>query len=602
MTEPPDPLRPTDERAVALAGGRSFLFGGVMSHRSFGPIVGLLSSIPVVTAAVRAARSGWQPVGDDAVIALRSFDVLTARSPQLGQASTSGAHSPGPMLYWLFSLPARLGPSWLPAAVAGLVAVACFIGIVTVVHRRVGPGLAVLAGLGLTLTARAVDPFYLASVWNPVATLAPFVLLLFVAWSVAAGSRRLFPLAVVLASFCVQTHLTYLVPSLAVLGVATVCCFGLPLWSVGRKRSIGAGRDLPDSSVSTTTSGRHVGPAGWFGAGVVAGLVCWALPVWEQVTGNPGNVTVLSRPGDSLGPGLGLRAGLYALVQAVGVTPRFAGPSHTFDPMKPFEAWSSLGTPSPVQEATAAAVVLALAVLAVRAVRRADRVAALGLLLAATVGASMVLTTATVPGDDARMLTVSYTLLWLVPAGLFIWLAVLAALVRDVAARRATTGTEREARSSSIGSRVAIVGVGFVLAVTVVTGVFIGGEDPFQWTYRPATALGDAAAERVEPGQRYLVEADPSVQRYFLTAVAYRVRRAGGEPVLARPGGDLLGPDYQLDGERCAGVLRLVDAARTDPPSAQDEVLVRVSLGAPSPSSPSEAELRRSPLRVDQAC
>ena len=572
-----------------------------MRHWSFGPLVGLASSIPIMTAAMRAARMGWQPVSDDAVIALRSFDVLTARSPLLGQATTATeagatvAHSPGPMLYWLFALPARVGPAWLPAAVAALVGVVAFVAIVTVAQRRGGPGLAVLVGLGLTLVVRAVDPFYLASVWNPVAVLVPFTLFLFVAWSVASGSRRLFPVAVVLASLCVQSHLTYLVPCLAVLAVSTVAGFGPALGSLVRTRSSSAA-ELDEGPAADAEHpvrpGGPLGPVRWLVAGAVAGGLCWALPLWQQVTGSPGNVTVLARSGDSLGPGLGVRRGIYALVQSVAFPPRFVGPSHTFDPFVP------VAMPSLLEWLTAGLLAVSIGWLLVTAIGRRDRGVVAGLILALVAGGSAVVATATVPRNDARVLTLGYTLLWLVPLGLFVWTLVLRAALVEVAARRsnrsASSVTSRgavPARVVEVWSRTRLPATLAVLAIVVGVGGFTGGDDPFRWTYPPATTIGDAAAARVVPGQDYRLEVDPRVEGLYLPTLAYRVRRAGSTPIAAERYGELLGADYAPSGQGCAGTLRLTTPDRAADPVDGDELLAMASIDAPNPAVPEIVEL-----------
>ncbi len=80
--------------------------------------------VPVLGAGIRLAAEGWFPTFDDAVIANRSFDVLTRHTPLVGQFSLAGSqgpptHSPGPMLFWYSALSAR-GPVWaIPAVRVG---------------------------------------------------------------------------------------------------------------------------------------------------------------------------------------------------------------------------------------------------------------------------------------------------------------------------------------------------------------------------------------------------------------------------------------------------------------------------------------------------
>ena len=86
----------------------------------------------------------------------------------------------------------------------------------------------------------------LRDIWNPSVPLLPLLLLIFVAWSLGCGEYRLLPLAVLLASFAVATHLSFLGPAvgLTLVGVACAVAFGSappagpaggssPPWSAG---------------------------------------------------------------------------------------------------------------------------------------------------------------------------------------------------------------------------------------------------------------------------------------------------------------------------------------------------------------------------------
>ena len=56
-------------------------------------------------------------------------------------------------------------------------------------------------------------------IWNPAAGLFPFLLLIFLGWSLACGDHRLLPLTALDASYVVQTHLMYAAPTAVLLGV-----------------------------------------------------------------------------------------------------------------------------------------------------------------------------------------------------------------------------------------------------------------------------------------------------------------------------------------------------------------------------------------------
>ena len=64
-------------------------------------------------AAVRAVLGGWRPVSDAAVIAIRSWDVLTAHGLLVGEATrlAHGVYDLGPAEFWLLALPVRVDPA-----------------------------------------------------------------------------------------------------------------------------------------------------------------------------------------------------------------------------------------------------------------------------------------------------------------------------------------------------------------------------------------------------------------------------------------------------------------------------------------------------------
>src|SRR3954471_10157082 len=162
---------------------------------------GAAASVPVVVSTANAVSAGWLPLGDDAITAVRSYDVLSTHPPLLGPISTSSlliGHpvlSPGPMLFWLLALPVRLGALG-PAIAIGLVDVACVIGVVGLAHRRGGQALMFATGATVAAMTASLDSFVWHDQWGPAATLLPFTLLLFLAWSVGSGEYRLLPLMV----------------------------------------------------------------------------------------------------------------------------------------------------------------------------------------------------------------------------------------------------------------------------------------------------------------------------------------------------------------------------------------------------------------------
>ena len=364
------------------------------------------TTTPFVVATLRAVRNGWYPIGDNAFFALRARDVLTEHHPLLGtwtSASLSvgrNLNNPGPLLFDLLALPAKVDPAAGLAVGVALVNVASVLVIAWLAGRRGGPGMvawamAASAGLAWTMGSELLfDP------WQPHALLFPFLAFLFAVWSMVEGDVLALPVAVGLASLVVQSHLSYavLVPLLALVGVA-----GL----------IRSGRDLAETSArSRPRRGRAVGVA------VVVGVVCWAQSVVDQVTGE-GNLLALATNASSgeakIGAGMATRLTAWVL----SVPPFWARES--------FER--ALYVPGPEEmpgrllgTGSLALAVLALVVAAWFGRRRATAVVA----VAAVLGAWT--TTALLPVGTLGI--VPHQFKWLWPVGVFATFALVVSFTR----------------------------------------------------------------------------------------------------------------------------------------------------------------------------
>ncbi len=203
--------------------------------------------VPAVVAAVRAATGGWVPVGESALIAVRSGDVLRGASgggvPMVGPwADTSGplgfdVFHPGPLLYDVLAVPVQLaGAEGLAMAVAAVNAVA-IVGIFLVVRRVAGETMAALAMAlvavlcWVTGTAALIEPGY------PGTVVLPFLWFLVLVWGATCGRVWCLPVAVVVGGFVGGTDLrvTLFVPVLLVVAGVSVArsAWGLPVrrWS-----------------------------------------------------------------------------------------------------------------------------------------------------------------------------------------------------------------------------------------------------------------------------------------------------------------------------------------------------------------------------------
>ncbi|MEZ5383037.1 MAG: hypothetical protein R2754_14730 [Microthrixaceae bacterium] len=287
---------------------------------------GALVLVPLVATVVSLAFREWWPTGDlaQAVMRLRSLPgdppLVGAAGRIASDAGVQGNH-PGPAFFWMaWPFYLVLGRSaWAAeAAVAILSAIWVSIGLWLV--RRV-------AGLGVALGAAVLFAALLGGygldagtqLWNPWMGLWPFTVLAVAAWAALCGHRTL-PLAVVAASVAVQAHAGYAVIAPALVVMATVGLGG-QLWWVGRHGDEYSGAEVGNSTARTWLAD--------VGFTALAGLVMWIPPLIDQITNEPGNLTILwqhfSAPEETvLGPG-----------EAVTITMRL---------LDPFGQWLTGGT------------------------------------------------------------------------------------------------------------------------------------------------------------------------------------------------------------------------------------------------------------------
>jgi hypothetical protein len=364
-------------------------------------LTGLVTALPIVVSAIEALSAGWVPLADDALIATKALDVFSSHSPLLGPWSSGYSaivgeptFHPGPLLFWLLAVPARLPWNGALVVTIGLVNVASVMGVVALAERRGGRTLMLVAAVAMLLMMSSLPAAVLSDIWNPSAPILPFSLLIFLGWSLACGEYRLLPLTALVASFVTQCHLGYLVPAL---GIVAVGLIGLVL-----------SRPLAEDGAARR----------WILAAVVVAVVCWSFPAIDQATNRPGNVVLIARAATADQAKLGLDPGLRALVHGVGVVPWWLRA-----PEVPFARVVDLSVgPGWFAIATTLLLVGALGVLVVVGWRRARRdvaaAAAVGLVLCA----SLVLVTSSTPRSSFA--TLGYSLRWGSAAGMWVWLAV----------------------------------------------------------------------------------------------------------------------------------------------------------------------------------
>jgi hypothetical protein len=478
---------------------------------------GFAAALPVMASTFRGLRDGWVPTGDDGIIASRAIDVLTAHTPLLGQYSVTSeligaeVRSLGPLLYWVLAVPARIGPEAMTLAM-GALNVATVIAIVWVAERRGGRPLMFAAAAVVALLANSVPPEVHSDVWNPSAAVLPFTLLILLSWSLACGDGRLLPLTALVASFVVQCHLTYLLPSA---GMLVVGAAGLLVRNPDR-------RALRRPALV---------------AAAVA-LVCWSAPLIEQATHRPGNFIRVVEAATTDEPGLGTHAGRNAVIHTVGLPPwwvqRWNGNVDRF-----VDVGTYPGLPATV---TAVLLIAALGVVTLLGLRRRRRAlwsaGAIALVLCASVA---VVATAT-PETGTLFYSIGYTLWWASAAGAWAWGTAAVGLVALFPPRRLPVRLPALPEWAGVAV-VALVGA----------AVAVGGRtDESAPLYEQVAPLTRELAAQGVADRRVRVDtrtAGTSIDllRYEVQAgIVYDLRRRGATvaaPVLA----DALGPEYRAD-------------------------------------------------------
>jgi hypothetical protein len=544
---------------------------------------GLAAAVPLIVSAIRALADGWMPAGDQAIIAIRAYDVLSTHMPLLGKSSVLSAithhptYSPGPTLFWMLALPVRLGAPSTIAFVVGMTNAAAIVGVVALARRRGGRALMFLVAIALVFMARSFAPETLHDNWNPSVGLFPFTLLIFLCWSLASGEYRLLPLTVLVASFVAQSQVTYLLPTLGLLAVGLG---GLALSRGWRPRQ--------HRTPSTSERGEPPPLRRWALGALLVGAICWAPPAVDQIVHRPGNLVLIGRAFAADNPKLGATGGTRAVVRAVGAPPRWLRrPTDQYD-TRLVDVDSA---PSTFNAISCVLLLCALAGVLLIGVRRGRRDLAAGALIGLVLCAAFALAAASTP--SAFVITTWYTLWWGSPAGMFVWvLLAWAALTLWWAVRRP--------------SRLPAPGVASILAVLGIAAlgtIFAAAAKPDgqNLEYGPLRTIAARLDRAVPSGTTVRFRRQLSAESRFAdTGITFILRRRG---IRVLEEGDVpeLGAWYQL---RNRPYAYEVDAYEGPPPSRSATVVARVTVrvrGTPHTISVSvarvphaRAQLRRS--------
>ncbi len=369
---------------------------------------GLAAAIPVITATVKAVQVGWVPLADRGIIATRAHDVLTNHPPLVGQYTLAGevtgkvTHSLGPMLFWLLAPTAHDGSTVGMTITMGTLNTVCIVSCVAIARRRGGRVLMVVSALAIALMCQSLAAETFHDVWNPSAGLWPFTLTIFLCWSLACGEYKLLPLTVVVASFAVQSHLTYLPPTLALLAVGLG---GLLTGFLARRQRRAPGL-------------RRRAKVGWALATLLAAALCWSATVDGQLTEHPGNLTLVAEAATRHKATLGSEVGWHAVVHAVGITPWWL--------QTPKSRWQRKyevrSTPTALASSSTIAALAALVAVALVGVLRRRRDVATLALTALVLCPALAAVAAATPTPPLLSATLGYTMWWGSQVGMVVWL------------------------------------------------------------------------------------------------------------------------------------------------------------------------------------
>ncbi len=366
------------------------------ARRGSGLVPRLIAHLAVaatfVVPTVRSLERGWLPLADTAAISLRSWDVLTSRSPLIGTRTVlSGTYDLGPLEYWLLTIPVHLDPShgalW-GAALCCIIAASLAIEATRVAFGSWAGMIAAGAMIGCLAWAPSIAS---GPTWNPHIGMIWFFTVIAATCAVMCGRALWWPLAVFAASVAMQCHLMFALPSFVMVVIGLVS-------AVRTRRRDGRGYRF-------------------LLVGVVVGIACWLAPLVQELqAGSQGNITKLLSS-QSIGAKTGLVFGLKALSVVV---------------LPPIIWWSHTGSASSITALVAArsvwSGVAALVLLAVPMVvawrLHSRRLFALATVTLVT-GLALVVDFGDLPkAGDA----IVWLVIYLFPAGVLCWVAVLSAI------------------------------------------------------------------------------------------------------------------------------------------------------------------------------
>lgn len=265
--------------------------------------------LPFVTAAVRAIRHDWFPIGDSALLYLRTADVGTQHHPLLGSWSSASIslgrniNNPGPLYDDLMAPFAHLFPTGVGNAVGVAALNVGFVVLAALSARRIG-GVRYEAWTLLTAGALAwtLGSEVLFDIFQAHALLFPFLAALVLLTGAMTGHGWTWPWLVFVWSVILQTHISYAY----IAAVVLVAALAMAVPSIPTPRGAWLRQRVRSRAVLWS---------------VVVFVLAWIQPVIEQFTSDgEGNLTRLlkSAGGTDVAVGFG---NAFRMVSAVFALP-----------------------------------------------------------------------------------------------------------------------------------------------------------------------------------------------------------------------------------------------------------------------------------------
>ena len=339
-----------------------------------------------VYAIFRSARDAY-PIGDEAMLEIYTLHAVRGMWP-LGPYSQFGWHHLGPLYFYLLAPLYEISGEKTIAMHAGALALnlLSLSALVYTLLRYAAPAVTWTIALAFAVYAYRLEPM-IASYWNPHIVVLPAATYVVLSAAVADGRYAVMPVAALVGSFLIQTHIS-LAPCVLALGSGALIAATFarrdpaPVWGLHR----------------------------WMVVSTCVLAVLWLFPLIEEVSHAPGNISRVMRFFRDPSPGQEARTAVF--VWGEMISGLFRGDFHL-----------PAGVPLPIATQTftgagaaAIAQMVLLAVACLDAARRRDRFLC-ALTAAGLLASAMTLFSIT----RAKSLIGEYTVFWLSSIGALNW-------------------------------------------------------------------------------------------------------------------------------------------------------------------------------------